>query len=390
MLPGTIGVSSTTFSVEVDAAAFVGRQAVLELEISSAGSYVQNLSYPVQLGEVNSSDPLGPDSYGYFAYDDTDTDYAEAPVFDWIELDPDYGGTYDDFHPLYDDRSTVVDLPFTFSFYGMDYDRITICSNGWISMDSTWMANFRNWNMPSALGPPALIAGFWDDLKADTTGGNSTIHVYTRYDESEGRYVIEWSRSINRFGYEVYTAWEEETFEIILHDPAQHSTATGDGEIIFQYLVVNDVDDNNNYATVGIEDEAHRRGLQYAYSDDYLSAAAPLADGRAIKFTTDPPDAFGDNASGSSGAVEQAQLFAPVPNPANPTAVLSFALPHAGHVTLDIYNTLGRRVSTLIDNLAEAGIHRVEIGGDYLPSGIYFALLRFEDRTLAQKVLILK
>ncbi len=388
--PDGIGVSSAPYSINIDADAAVGRQVILDLEIDAGDSYVQNVNFTMQFGEQTSTDPLGPDSYGYYAYDDTDVNYAEAPSFNWVELDPEYSGSGGDLHQLGDDKSTVVELPFTFSYYGGEYDTITICSNGWISMGSTWMANFRNWNMPSALGPPSLISPFWDDLKADTTGGNSSIDVYTDYDDAGGRFIIEWSRTINRYQYETYANWKEETFEIILYDPAEHPTSTGDGEILFQYLAVQDVDDNNNYATVGIEDEAHIRGLEYAYANHYPDACAPLENERAIKFTTDPPDAFGDGSMGQGGVFDKLELFAPVPNPANPSALLNFQLPHGGYVDLAIYNTLGQKVVSLVNGQLAAGRHTVTVRGDYLASGIYFALLRFGEQSVAQKVLLLK
>ncbi len=388
--PGTVGMSSSAYSVEVSPAAAVGRQVIFDLEVSFWNDYSQTVSFPAQLGQPASTDPLGPDSYGYYVYDDTDEEYAEAPVYSWIELDPNYGGSGADHHPLSDDASVIVNLPFTFRYYGIDYDTLTICSNGWVSMGETWMANFRNWNLPSGLGPPALIAPFWDDLKADTTGGNSAIHVYSRYDGAQGRFIVEWSRTINRYGYENYSTWKEETFELILFDTDQYPTATGDGEILFQYHTINDVDYNNNYATVGIEDEDHLRGLQYAYSNDYPTTAAPLAAGRALKFTTDPPDSFDGSGTGSPGSCHQVELYAPVPNPANPVSVLSFALPREGYLLLELYDTLGRRVLSLFDGRIGAGKHSVEITGDELASGIYFAHLRFEGTALTQKVLILK
>ncbi len=389
LLPGAVAAGATVFGIEVDSGARVGRQVILDLELT-AGDYSQVLNFPLQLGQPASTDPLGPDSYGYFAYDDTDADYAEAPTFEWIELDSAYGGEFDTLYQLGDDKSTVIELPFTFRYYGVDYDSITVCSNGWVSMGSTWMANFRNWNLPSALGPPALIAAFWDDLKADTTGGNSSINVFTRYDESEGRLVIEWSRCINRFGYENYGTWKEETFEIVLYDPAEHLTATGDGEILFQYLVVNDVDDNNNYATVGIEDEAHRRGLQIAYSNDYPTTMAHLADGRAVKITTDPPDAFGKTADAPSGGTGGVKLYDPLPNPANPSASVRFFLPRDGQVRLDVYNLQGRLLATLADGAMEAGDHLLRLRGDDFSSGIYFLRLRYNGSVMTKKLLILK
>lgn len=389
--PGSIGLSSSAYAVQVQSNAAVGRQVVFNLGISAPGGFTQQVSYPTQLGQPGTADPLGPDSYGYYAYDDTDAEYPEAPVFDWIELDPNYpGGSGATLHSMGDDVSETLLLPFTFTFYGVDYDTLTICSNGWVSLGETWMANFRNWNIPSALGPPALISPFWDDLKADTTGGSNAIHVYTRHDDAEGRYVVEWSRCINRFGYENYSTWKEETFELVLYDPLDHPTASGDGEILFQYLVVNDVDDNNNFATVGIEDEGHTRGLQYAYSADYPPSAAPLAANRAIKFTTNPPGAFGKDAGGSGNETMQLRFDPPRPNPANPETMLRFTLPHGGQVNMRLYNTMGQQVAVLLDSEMAAGEHRLEISGANLASGIYFAVLRFDGAALTQKILFLK
>jgi len=388
MTPGSIGTSGNAYELSIDTDTPVGSQAIIELEVSANDGYTQTVSFPVQLGEGSTSAPLGPDSYGYYAYDDTDIDYAEAPVFDWLELDPNYFGTRDVLYNLADDESVVEALPFTFTYYGVEYDTVTICSNGWISFDNSWMANFRNWNLPSALGPPTLIAPFWDDLKADTTGGFNAIHVYTRYDEAEGRYIIEWSRTINRFGYEVYANWKEETFEIVLYDPDVNPTTSGNGEILFQYLVVNNVDANNNYATVGIEDWSHRRGLQYTYSNNYPSTAAPLADNRAIKITTEAPYQASSNAG--SGVTTILRLDSPRPNPANPTTTLNFEIPRNGLVTLDVYNTMGQRVMTVLNRTLAAGSHQAGIDGDHLASGIYFAVLHFENQMLTQKILFLK
>lgn len=388
--PNATAMSLTLSTVQVNTEAATGQQVIFELALTASNGYAQMISLPVQLGQPSTTDPLGPDSYGYYAYDDTDTEYAEAPVYAWIELDPAYAGAGATFHPMGDDVSQSIKLPFTFKYYDIEYDTLTICSNGYISFGTTWMAEFRNWNLPSALGPPALVAPFWDDLKPDTSGGNpdADINVFARYDEAEGRYIVEWSRTINRYGYENLVTWKRETFEVVLYDATVHPTISGDGEILFQYLEVHDVDDNNNYATVGIEDEGHRRGLQYVYSYDYPSAAALLAANRAIKITTDPPGAYG---SFKQGEARFGPTFdSPQPNPANPGTMLRFTLPQAGHAVMELYNTLGQRVALLVSADLEAGQHRLELNGANLSSGIYIAVLRFQDAALSQKILILK
>jgi hypothetical protein len=395
--PGVTALAGSTFTVQVAASAYTGRQVILDLALTASGGYTQTINYPVQLGTPVSTDPLGPDPYGYYAYDNTDVAYTEAPTYQWIELDPRHGGPPSgaDLYLLTDDANHTIHLPFTFNFYGLSFDTLTICSNGFVNFGSSqsWASDFRNWNLPSSLGPPSLIAPFWDDLKADTldpdtTNGNQWIHVLSRYDQAEGRFVIEWSHTINRYLYENTNQWKEETFELVLFDPISSPTVTGDGEFQFQYLVVNDVDPNENYCSVGIEDEAHQRGLQYSFSHNLAPSAAPLVTGRAIKFTTDAP-----SHTIASPPPEPAATFSfgsPIPNPANPGTVLTFALPREGHVRVDLYDVMGRRAAQLLEADLVAGAHSLPVNGASLANGIYFAVLRFEGQALTQKILILK
>jgi len=61
------------------------------------------------------------------------------------------------------------------------------------------------------------------------------------------------------------------------------------------------------------------------------------------------------------------------PNPFNPTTTITFSLPSTEHVTLAVYDILGRRLSILMDETRVAGLHILRFHGDRLPSsGIYF------------------
>ena len=51
------------------------------------------------------------------------------------------------------------------------------------------------------------------------------------------------------------------------------------------------------------------------------------------------------------------------PNPFNPSTLIPFRTSHAGHVRLDVFNLLGQRVVTLIDETRPAGRHRVRWDG---------------------------
>ena len=52
--------------------------------------------------------------------------------------------------------------------------------------------------------------------------------------------------------------------------------------------------------------------------------------------------------------------------------MIEFDLPVAVSVQVTVYNILGQRVATLVDNEMEAGQHRVNFDGSRFASGLYF------------------
>ncbi len=140
-------------------------------------------------------------------------------------------------------------------------------------------------------GSQSAVGTFSDDLETIDSDGDGNIdvwiNVYTKHDEANGRFIIEWSRALN--GYDEIT---EETFEVILYDQNAMPTESGDGVIDFQYLEVEDVDVTKNYSTVGIESPEKNYGLQYVFNNVYALGAAPLANERVIRFSTQAPDNY--------------------------------------------------------------------------------------------------
>ncbi len=64
------------------------------------------------------------------------------------------------------------------------------------------------------------------------------------------------------------------------------------------------------------------------------------------------------------------------PNPFNPSTTIRYHLDRQSFVTLDVYNILGQKVTTLVNDELQAGIHQVEFNSDnvqgrILPSGVY-------------------
>lgn len=64
------------------------------------------------------------------------------------------------------------------------------------------------------------------------------------------------------------------------------------------------------------------------------------------------------------------------PNPFNPTTIIRYELPIASRVTLEVFDVLGRRVSTLVDAQQAAGRHEVLFDASSLSSGQYLVRIQ--------------
>ena len=78
------------------------------------------------------------------------------------------------------------------------------------------------------------------------------------------------------------------------------------------------------------------------------------------------------------------------PNPFNPGTSLSYEIPANGHVTLKVFDLLGREVITLVDGVEESGKHSVSFDATGLAGGVYYCRLQTNQNTITKKMLLVK
>ncbi len=351
------------FEIQADASTPHGTPADLQLVI--AGDNVNDtVDASIVIGKVYWTTGVGP----YIAYDITDAAYtASAPDFQWIEIDS--VGTA---VSLGDDDRTAVALPFPFRFYGVDYDTLWINSNGWLAFGPDPGTNdFSDDPIPDTTQPNIMIAAYWDDLNP-SSGGQILYH----YDSTNSLFIVEYK------GVPHYSASSDiENFQVILYDPAEYSTTTGDGLIKVQFLTAPVQSD----FTLGLEsitaDTAYY--LAYVSVGNYNQGAEAITDSFAILFL--PEGTVSDNESGS---VSRPYFLTMTPYMKKGALSIRLTIPASMDVNLSIYNIAGRKVMDLVRDRLNAGVYTYDV---QLPStGIYILRLDTPDRTIVKKAVFIR
>ncbi|HCY76618.1 MAG TPA: hypothetical protein DHV28_11930 [Ignavibacteriales bacterium] len=142
-------------------------------------------------------------------------------------------------------------------------------------------------------------------------------------------------------------------------------------------------------------------GTDYYY---YLSCVSPYQQGgpatppgrlessRFYTQTYNPVNvSVGTSVNDDHNIINAYSLSQNYPNPFNPSTSIIFTIPVRSNVNLSVYNVLGQKVSTLINNDLEQGKYSINFSGNELASGIYFYILNIKDRYFeVKKMLLLK
>jgi hypothetical protein len=225
---------------------------------------------------------------------------------------------------------------------------------------------------------PATVTGV--NVTADVTTENvdfsmTQCDIPANLDASEGlgdRIELTWNAVSHPdlVGYNIYRAdWENGDYTKLNTDPVANNAYTDD--------------------TI-TDDEVYWYVVTAAYSGSYGNAES-----------IDSEKAYGSTAvvTGIEGETPDVPdrffISQNYPNPFNPFTTLSYGLPTDSEVRIDIFNVLGQRVVTLVDEYQTAGFKSViwngqDSGGDKVSSGVYFYTIEAGDFHDSKKMLLIK
>jgi FlgD Ig-like domain len=126
-----------------------------------------------------------------------------------------------------------------------------------------------------------------------------------------------------------------------------------------------------------------------------LGSYAILADLKIYEVSFADSSMGGGGAQGNRRDIRRYILYQNQPNPFKDLTKIAFAIPKECRVSLYVYNIMGRRVRTLIDEKMKPGDYNLKWDGKdnknrKLSNGIYFYRLRTEDFKDTKKTILFK
>lgn len=150
--------------------------------------------------------------------------------------------------------------------------------------------------------------------------------------------------------------------------------------------------DNGSFAQIGFVEGAGTtaRPRRYQFADAEVPFTAETLTYRLKQIDTDGTATYSAPVALQRQAPQQLVLHPAAPNPVRNQTTLRYELPQTGPVRIAVYDMLGRRVSTLVNEQQSAGRNEVMFNARQLPSGTYFVHLRATGRTLTKRLTVVR
>jgi hypothetical protein len=115
--------------------------------------------------------------------------------------------------------------------------------------------------------------------------------------------------------------------------------------------------------------------------------ASVIPDGGLINLNKFEPNVAADNENPNP---QNFILYQNYPNPFNPSTTISYELLSGGYVSLQVYDVLGNKINSLVDEYKAAGKYSVSFNAGNLASGVYNYVLSTANQFMSKKMLLVK
>jgi hypothetical protein len=175
--------------------------------------------------------------------------------------------------------------------------------------------------------------------------------------------------------------------DYVLPDALQPTISSGDFFVLFKWKPWSPTE-----PAVGADSVASSDRRSYSYDGTYGWYKYPMFDWLIRAAAVTPTGVI---EVGGPSLPESFQLGQNAPNPFNPSTTIDFALSVASGVRLDVFNLLGQKVRTLVDETLPAGTYRASFDardavGRSLASGLYFYRLQAGSESQTRKMMLLR
>jgi len=126
----------------------------------------------------------------------------------------------------------------------------------------------------------------------------------------------------------------------------------------------------------------------YSFSDNYLLSGRYSY--RLKQIDRDGQSAYSKTVEVTIVPPKEFSLHQNYPNPFNPSTEICYQLPITGHVSLRVFDAVGREVAVLVNEMKEAGIYSVRYDASHISNGVYFARLQSGGKQIMKKMLLMK
>ncbi len=211
---------------------------------------------------------------------------------------------------------------------------------------------------------------FWASGPLNTSEPTQWLMVDLQEPQTLTGFAIKWDGNYFAQRYEIQSSTDQQEWQTIFADQAGAggTLRLQSPPVTAQYVRIYMTGNRKNYYRI---EELEILGA----GSDSLAKGRPGAAENALAAWRHP---------------QQFLLEQNYPNPFNPATTITYSVPEASVVKLQVYNLAGQIVATLVNRRMPAGRHQATFNAAALPTGVYIAVLRAGDFTQARRLIYTK